>query len=348
MALLDFGGVQENVVTRAEFPLEKALEVMKNETIAILGYGVQGPGQALNLRDNGFNVIVGQRKNSPSWTKAIADGWVPGKDLFDLDEACKRGTYLQFLLSDGGQIDGWPILKKHLTTGKTLGFSHGFGVTFNDQTGIVPPADVDVVLVAPKGSGTSLRRLFQQGKGLNSSYAIYQDATGKAYDRVVSFGVGVGSGYLFETDFKREVYSDLTGERGVLMGAIAGIFEAQYAVLREKGHTPSEAFNETVEELTQSLMPLVAENGMDWMYANCSVTAQRGALDWRHKFREATRPVFEELYQSVRDGKEAAIAIEAARRPDYRESLATELAEIRESELWRTGKTVRGLRPENS
>lgn len=348
MALLDFGGVQENVVTRAEFPLDKALEVMKNEVIAVLGYGVQGPGQALNLRDNGFNVIVGQRKNSPSWNKAVNDGWVPGKDLFDIDEACHRGTYLQYLLSDGGQIDGWATLSKHLSAGKTLGFSHGFGITFNDQTGIVPPNDVDVVLVAPKGSGTSLRRLFQQGKGLNSSYAIYQNASGKAYDRVIAYGVGVGSGYLFETDFKREVYSDLTGERGVLMGAIAGIFEAQYEVLREKGHTPSEAFNETVEELTQSLMPLVAENGMDWMYANCSVTAQRGALDWRHKFREATRPVFENLYESVREGKEAAIAIEAARRPDYRESLAKELAEIRESELWRTGKTVRGLRPENA
>lgn len=348
MALLNFGGVEENVVTRAEFPLEKALEVLKNETIAILGYGVQGPGQALNLRDNGFNVIVGQRKESASWTKAIADGWVPGKDLFDIEEACKRATFIQFLLSDGGQIDGWATVKKHLSAEKTLGFSHGFGITFNDQTGIVPPADVDVVLVAPKGSGTSLRRLFQQGKGLNSSYAIYKDATGKAYDKVIAYGVGVGSGYLFETDFKREVYSDLTGERGVLMGAIAGIFEAQYAVLRENGHTPSEAFNETVEELTQSLMPLVAENGMDWMYANTSVTAQRGALDWRHKFREATRPVFEDLYQSVKEGKEAAIAIDAARRPDYRESLAKELEEIRESELWRTGKTVRGLRPENA
>ncbi|WP_320052754.1 ketol-acid reductoisomerase [uncultured Acetobacteroides sp.] len=348
MALLNFGGVEENVVTRAEFPLEKALDVLKNETIAVLGYGVQGPGQALNLRDNGFNVIVGQRKESGSWTKAVADGWVPGKNLFDIDEACKRATFIQFLLSDGGQIDGWPTVKKHLTAGKTLGFSHGFGITFNDQTGIVPPADVDVVLVAPKGSGTSLRRLFQQGKGLNSSYAIYQNATGKAYDKVIAYGVGVGSGYLFETDFRREVYSDLTGERGVLMGAIAGIIEAQYSVLRAKGHTPSEAFNETVEELSQSLMPLIGENGMDWMYANCSVTAQRGALDWRHKFREATLPVFEDLYQSVKDGKEATIAIEAGRRPDYRESLAKELKEIRESELWQAGKTVRGLRPENS
>ncbi|MBT6439901.1 MAG: ketol-acid reductoisomerase [Flavobacteriales bacterium] len=348
MAELKFGTEKENVVTREEFPLEKALETLKEETIAILGYGVQGPGQSLNLRDNGFNVIVGQRKNSSSWDKALADGWVPGVNLFELEEAAQRGTILQYLLSDAGQIDQWEMVKSNLTPGKALYFSHGFGVTYSEQTGIVPPKDVDVILVAPKGSGTSLRRMFVAGKGLNSSYAIYQDATGKAFERVTSLGIGVGSGYLFETDFKKEVYSDLTGERGILMGALAGLFEAQFNVLRKNGHSPSEAFNETVEELTQSLMPLVAENGMDWMYANTSTTAQRGALDWRHKFREATAPVFEELYDSVASGKEAAIVIEANRQGDYREKLNEELAEIHNSELWQAGQQVRKLRPENN
>lgn len=346
MAKLNFGGTLENVVTREEFPLEKAREVLKNETIAVLGYGVQGPGQSLNLKDNGFNVIVGQRKGGKSWDKAVADGWVEGKDLFDLETACEKATILQYLLSDAGQIAAWETVKKHLTPGKTLYFSHGFGVTFHEQTGIVPPKDVDVILVAPKGSGTSLRRLFVQGKGINSSYAIFQDATGKAKEKVLALGIGVGSGYLFETDFEKEVYSDLTGERGILMGALAGLFEAQYNVLRKHGHSPSEAFNETVEELTQSLMPLVAENGMDWMYANTSVTAQRGALDWRHKFREATTPVFEDLYNSVASGKEAAIVIEQGSKADYREKLEAELKEIRESELWEAGKTVRQLRPQ--
>ena len=348
MAKLNFGGVEENVTTREEFPLSKAVETLKNETIAVLGYGVQGPGQSLNLRDNGFNVIVGQRKNSQSWDKALEDGWVPGENLFELEEAAQRGTILQYLLSDAGQIAQWEMVKKHLTPGKALYFSHGFGVTYADQTGIVPPQGVDVILVAPKGSGTSLRRLFVEGKGLNSSYAIYQDATGRAFERVVSLGIGVGSGYLFETDFKKEVFSDLTGERGILMGALAGLFEAQFNVLRKNGHSPSEAFNETVEELTQSLMPLVAENGMDWMYANTSTTAQRGALDWRHKFREATSPVFEELYNSVASGKEAAVVIEANRQEDYREKLNEELAEIRNSELWQAGQQVRKLRPENN
>ena len=299
MAKINFGGVEENVVTREEYPLAKALETLKNETIAVIGYGVQGPGQSLNLKDNGFNVIVGQRKGTKSWDKAVADGWVPGETLFEIEEAADRGTIIEYLLSDAGQIAVWPKIKKYLTPGKALYFSHGFGITYKERTGIIPPADIDVILVAPKGSGTSLRRMFLQGRGLNSSYAIFQDATGKAWDRVISLGIGVGSGYLFETTFKREVYSDLTGERGTLMGAIQGIFAAQYDTLRANGHTPSEAFNETVEELTQSLMPLIGENGMDWMYANCSTTAQRGALDWWKKFRDATRPVFDELYREV-------------------------------------------------
>ncbi|GHV66003.1 ketol-acid reductoisomerase [Bacteroidia bacterium] len=348
MATMKFGQTDEQVVTREEFPLAKAVETLKSETIAVIGYGVQGPGQSLNLRDNGFNVIVGQRKNSDSWNKAIADGWVPGKTLFEIEEAAQKGTIIQYLLSDAGQITLWPTIKKHLTPGKALYFSHGFGITYKERTGIVPPADVDVILVAPKGSGTSLRRMFLQGRGLNSSYAIFQDATGNAFNRVVALGIGVGSGYLFETTFKREVYSDLTGERGTLMGAIQGIFAAQYDTLRANGHTPSEAFNETVEELTQSLMPLVAEKGMDWMYANCSTTAQRGALDWWKRFRDATRPVFEELYASVASGQEAQRSIDSNSKPDYRENLNNELKEMRESELWEVGTVVRKLRPENN
>jgi ketol-acid reductoisomerase len=346
MATLNFGGVQEKVVTRDEFPLGKAREVLKDETIAVIGYGVQGPGQALNLRDNGFNVIIGQRQDSKTWDKAIDDGWVPGETLFPIEEAARQGTIIQYLLSDAAQIAVWPALKPHLTAGKALYFSHGFGITYKERTGIVPPADVDVILVAPKGSGTSLRRLFLEGKGLNSSYAVFQDATGRAYERAVALGIGVGSGYLFETTFKDEVYSDLTGERGSLMGAIQGLFAAQYDCLRRRGHSPSEAFNETVEELTQSLMPLVAENGMDWMYANCSTTAQRGALDWWKKFRDAVAPVFEELYDSVASGEEAQRSIDSNSQPDYRSKLEEELRQLRESEMWQAGRTVRSLRPE--
>lgn len=347
MAKINFGGVNEEVVTREEYPMERVLETLKNETIAIIGYGVQGPAQALNLRDNGFNVIVGQRKGV-TWDKAVSHGWVPGETLFEIEEAVKLGTVIELLLSDAGQISLWPLIKPYLTKGKTLYFSHGFGITFKEQTGIVPPPDIDVVLAAPKGSGTSVRRMFLQGKGINSSFAVFQNATGRAREKAIALGIGLGSGYLFETDFKKEVHSDLTGERGTLMGAIAGIFEAQYEVLRTKGHSPSEAFNETVEELTQSLMPLVAENGMDWMYANCSTTAQRGALDWKKKFKAATLPVFKELYESVASGKEAKRTIEACSKPDYRQKLDEELKELRNSELWQAGAAVRKLRPEKA
>ena len=347
MAQINFGGVIEEVATREEFPLAKAREVLKDETIAVTGYGIQGPGQACNLRDNGFRVIVGQRPGK-TYEKAVADGWVPGETLFSIEEAAERGTIVCMLLSDAAQIDQWPNIKKHLKAGDALYFSHGFAITYKERTGIIPPADIDVIMVAPKGSGTSLRTLFLEGRGLNSSYAVYQDATGRAEERTLALGIGVGSGYLFKTDFKREVYSDLTGERGALMGAVQGLFLAQYETLREHGHSPSEAFNETVEEFTQSLLPMVGKNGMDWMYANCSTTAQRGALDWMGPFHDAIKPVMERLYQSVASGHEAQISIDSNSKADYREKLNEELRQMRESEMWRTGAVVRKLRPENN
>ena len=346
MAVMNFGGVQENVITRDEFTLEKAREVLKDETIAVIGYGVQGPGQSLNLRDNGFNVIVGQRAGK-TFEKAVSDGWVPGQTLFSIEEACEKASIIMCLLSDAAVMSVWPKIKQYLTPGKALYFSHGFAITWNDRTGCVPPSDIDVIMVAPKGSGTSLRTMFLEGRGLNSSYAIYQDYTGKAFDRTIALGIGIGSGYLFETTFQREATSDLTGERGSLMGAIQGLLPAQYEVLRENGHTPSEAFNETVEELTQSLMPLFAAKGMDWMYANCSTTAQRGALDWMGPFHDAIKPVMQKLYNSVKCGNEAQISIDANSKPDYRVGLEAELKALRESEMWQTAVTVRQLRPEN-
>ena len=347
MAAIDFGGVVENVVTSEEFSLEKARKILESETVAVLGYGVQGPGQACNLRDNGIRVIVGQRKESPTWDLAIRDGFVPGETLFPLEEAARKGTIIEFLVSDAGQVAVWPGIKKCLEPGNALCFSHGFAITYKDQTHVEPPEDIDVILVAPKGSGRTVRTNFLQGSGINSSYAIFQDYTGRAEERTLALGVGIGSGYLFPTTFEKEVFSDLTGERGVLMGCLAGTMEAQYNLLRKHGHSPSEAFNETVEELTQSLIRLVAENGMDWMFGNCSTTAQRGALDWSPRFRDAVAPVFDELYESVKSGKETAIVLDANSRPDYRVNLEKELQAIRESEMWKAGAAVRALRPEN-
>ena len=346
MAKIDFGGVMEDVVTSEEFSIEKARQILKDEIVAVLGYGVQGPGQALNMRDNGIPVIVGQREGGASWQRALDDGFEPGKTLFSVEEAAERGSIIQYLLSDAGQVAAWPRIKPCLREGDALYFSHGFSVVYKDQTGIVPPENVDVILVAPKGSGRTVRTNFLEGSGINSSYAVFQDYTGRAEERTIAVGIGIGSGYLFPTTFEKEVHSDLVGERGVLMGCLAGVMEAQYNLLRKHGHSPSEAFNETVEELTQSLIRLVAENGMDWMYANCSTTAQRGALDWRHRFRDIVAPLFEELYESVVSGKETQIVIEANSAPDYRERLKKELDEIKDSEMWKAGAAVRSLRPE--
>jgi ketol-acid reductoisomerase len=347
MAKIDFGGVVENIVTREEFPLSKAREILKNEVVAVIGYGVQGPAQAMNMKDNGINVIVGQAPEfKADWDKALKDGFVPGTSLFPVEEAAKKGTIIQYLVSDAAQRILWPALKPCLQKGNALYFSHGFSITYKEHTGVIPPADIDVILCAPKGSGTSVRRNFLAGAGINSSYSVFQDFTGHAEERTIALGIAIGSGYLFPTTFEKEVYSDLTGERGVLMGALAGIMDAQYQVLRENGHTPSEAFNETVEELTQSLIRLVDEKGMDWMYANCSATAQRGALDWRPQFRDAVLPVFKKLYKRVKSGEECKRVLKSTGAPNYKEMLNAELKELGNSELWRAGAAVRNLRPE--
>ncbi len=346
MKTVTVGGQTERVIERKDYPPARVRKILKDETIAVLGYGVQGRGQSLNMRDNGLRVIVGVRKGGPSWALARKDGWKPGKTLFDIETAAEKGTVLQYLLSDAGQKATWPRIQSRLGPGDALYFSHGFSIVFRDQTGVVPPPYVDVIMVAPKGSGTTVRRHFLEGRGINASYAVFQDFTGHARQRVHALGIAIGSGHLFKTTFEEEVYSDLTGERGVLMGAIYGLWLAQYEVLRKRGHSPLEAFNETVEEATQSLYPLIGERGMDWMYANCSSTAQRGALDWFKAFRDASKPVFERLYRSVASGKETARVLSANSRPNYRTQLDAELKKVRDSEMWRAGAIVRSLRPE--
>jgi ketol-acid reductoisomerase len=348
MARMNFGGVVEEVITREEFPLSVAKEKLKSEVVGILGYGPQGHGQSLNMRDNGIPVIVGQRKGGKGWEEAVRDGWVEGKNLFsNIEDVIDRSTVIQYLLSDAGQKEQWPLVKKHLKPGQALLFSHGFSIVFKEQTGVIPPAEVDVILVAPKGSGRTVRTNYLAGSGINASFAVYQDATGRAKERVIALGIAIGSGYLFPTTFEREVYSDLTGERGVLMGAIAGLMKAQYDTLRAMGHSPSEAFNETVEEATQSLYPLVGNHGMDWMFGACSTTAQRGALDWSRRFEAATKPLFELLYRDVQQGVETKRVLDTCSARDYREKLQVELDEWKNSEMWQAGAMVRSLRPEN-
>jgi len=345
MKTIEVGGVVEKIIERSDWPVEKQRAVLGEEVTAVLGYGPQGRGQSLNLRDQGFNVLVGVRPG-PSKERALADGWEEGENLIAIEDAAEQGTIVQYLLSDAAQIAMWPEIRRRLRPGECLYFSHGFGIVFREDTGIVPPPDVDVVMVAPKGSGLTVRTHFLDGRGINASYAVWQDATGRARDRALATAFGIGSGHVFETTFEKEVYSDLCGERSVLMGLIQGAFKAQYDVLRAHGHSPSEAYNETVEEALQSLYPLVGENGMDWMYSNCSTTAQRGALDWAPRFEAVLKPVIEECYQRVVAGDEARTVIRANSDPNYRARLGRELAAMDAQELWRAARVLRDFRPE--
>src|SRR4030066_2561394 len=185
MVKLDFGGVKEDVITRKEFTVEQAQKILKDEVIVSLGYGIQGRAQSLNMRDNGVKVIIGQENtgvHKAYYDLAVQDGWVPGKTLFSMEEAAKRGTIKMFLLTDAGQRETWPLVKASLKEGDALYFSHGFSIVYRSITGVAPPKNIDVILVAPKGSGTSVRRNFIAGSGINSSFAVHQDPTGQARD----------------------------------------------------------------------------------------------------------------------------------------------------------------------
>lgn len=344
VSTISINGIKEDIIERSDYPISKCQDILKNKKVSILGYGPQGRGQSLNLKDNNIDVCLGLRKGS-SWDKALEDGWEEGKDLFEMEEACEKGNVIQYLLSDVGQIKQWDKVKPYLKENDTLYFSHGFGITYSKKTNIIPPENVDVVLVAPKGAGNTVRNHFVNGGGINASYAIHQDYSGKAKDNTLALAFAIGCGHAFETTFEKEVYSDLTGERCVLMGLIQGAFLAQYKVLRENGHSPSEAYNETVEEALESLFPLISEKGMDWLYSNCSTTAQRGALDWAPKFERVLKPVIEDCYSSVICGIEADIVINSNSTNDYRDKLNKELKEIDSQELWQTAKVLRSLRP---
>ena len=333
----------ESIVEKNDYPLIKCKQILENKRIGVLGYGPQAKSQSLNLRDNGFDVIVGTRRGNND-TKALNDGWTQNESLFSIEETVEQSDIIMCLLSDVGQMMQWPNIQPLLRENQTLYFSHGFGIVYNDRTNIVPPENVDVVMVAPKGAGISVREKFTKGEGINVSYAIHQDYSGEAVDTTLALAFGIGCGHAFKTTFENEVYSDLVGERSVLMGMIQGAFSAQYKVLREHGHSPSEAYNETVEEALVSLYPLISENGMDWLYANCSTTAQRGALDWAPKFEEAIKPVIEECYQSVKDGVETQNVIDANSNEDYRKKLNLELEDLSNTELWKVAKILRKLR----
>lgn len=346
---INFGGVLEDVVTREEVPLEKARDILKDETIAVVGYGVQGPAQSMNMKDNGFNVIVGQDpKFEKDWNKALADGWVPGQTLFPVEEAVQKGTIIQYLVSDAAQKMIWPThVKPNLKAGDALYFSHGFSIVYKDQTGVIPPGGIDVIMVAPKGAGSSVRANFLAGSGINSSYAVFQDSTGRALERTLAVGIGVGSGFLFPTTFQNEVYSDLTGERAILLGELWGIAEASYYALLKEGLNPETAFIGSSEQLTQVILPLIGAKGANAIYEQARIAEELGTVKvYQDAARTAVKPVMDVLYKSVAAGDETATVLRKNSRKDYDTQLATELAALDGAEMWKVGADVRANMPE--
>jgi ketol-acid reductoisomerase len=339
---IKIGNFKELVSTKKLFTIDKSKNILKNEVSSFIGYGPQGRSQSLNMRDQGYNAIIGVRKG-PSWDKALNDGWIENKNLFNIEEACHNGTIIHYLLSDAGQSKVFPKIKNYLTKNKSLYFSHGFGMIYNKHTNINPPKDIDIFLVAPKGPGIEVRNHFINNNPINASWAVYQDFSGNATEKCLAVGFAIGCENLFKTTFEKEVFSDLTGERTVLMGLLQGAFKAQYEVLRENGHSPIEAYNETIEEGLKYLYPLVLDNGMDWMFENCSTTAQRGAIDWSENYYKVLKPEINKCYESVKSGKEAQISIESNNDINYRKNLQKELDEIKDQEMWKVQKLLKNL-----
>lgn len=245
------------------------LDVMKNETIAVIGYGSQGHAQAQNMRDSGFQVIIGQRAGA-SAEQAKKDGF----EVMDAVEAAKKATIIQVLAPDTVQKKLYKEIEPHLTAGKALVFSHGFNIHYDE---IVPSKDIDVYMVAPKGPGHLVRRVYTEGGGVPCLIAVHQDASGKAHDRALAHAAGVGGGRagILETTFAEETETDLFGEQAVLCGGISHLVQSGFETLVEAGYDPDIAYFECLHE-TKLIVDLIYEGGLAKMRHSISDTAEYG------------------------------------------------------------------------
>ncbi len=246
---------------------------LKGKTIAVFGYGSQGHAQAQNLRDSGYDVIIGLDPARGSAQVAKADGMT----VLAPADAAKRADYIQILTPDETQADFYASqIKPHLTKGKILGFSHGFSIHFK---AIEPPKDVDVVMIAPKGPGHLVRRVYAQGGGVPALLAIHQDASGRAHEYALCYGHGIGStrAGVLQTTFKEETESDLFGEQSVLCGGLTSLMQAGFETLVEAGYAPEIAYFECVHEM-KLIVDLIYEGGFSRMRYSISNTAEYGDL----------------------------------------------------------------------
>jgi ketol-acid reductoisomerase len=279
---------------------------LKNKTIAILGYGSQGHAQAQNLRDSGYDVIVGLDPQRPSAQQAQADGMT----VLPPAEAARRAEWIQILTPDETQGELYEsTIRPHLSAGKILGVSHGFSIHFKT---IAPPKDVDVVMIAPKSPGHLLRRVYAEGRGVPSLIAIHQDASGRAHEYALCYAHGIGStrAGVLQTTFKEETESDLFGEQAVLCGGLTSLIKKGFETLVEAGYQPEVAYFECLHEM-KLIVDLIYEGGLSRMRYSISNTAEYGDLTRGNRVvGDETRAAMKETLARIQDGSFAKEWIE--------------------------------------
>jgi ketol-acid reductoisomerase len=275
------------------------LGLLKGKPIAIIGYGVQGRAQALNLRDSSLEVIVAELKGVPNYEKAVQDGFKP----VSAADAAEKARLVQMLVQDHVQP---PVYRQeiapHLTSGKALVFSHGFNIHFNQ---IVPPAEVDVFMVAPKGPGALVRTVYEQGGGVPALVAVHQDSTGKAKELALAYAKGIGAtrAGVLETTFKEETETDLFGEQTVLCGGVSELIRAGFDVLVEAGYQPELAYYEVLHEL-KLIVDLIHVEGIVGMRRRVSNTAAYGDMTrGRRVITEKTRQAMRDILREIQTGQ---------------------------------------------
>ena len=314
------------------------LSLLKGKTVAIIGYGSQGHAHALNLHESGINVVVGLYKGSKSWEKAEK----AGLKVATVDEAARVADFIMILLPDEKQAD---IYKKqiapNLTAGKTLAFAHGFNIHFAQ---IVPPSDVDVVMIAPKGPGHTVRSEYVEGKGVPCLVAVHQNATGKAMETALAYAAGIGGARagVLETTFRQETETDLFGEQAVLCGGVTALMQAGFETLVEAGYDPQNAYFECIHEM-KLIVDLIYQGGFSKMRYSISDTAEFGDYEiGKRIITEETKKEMKKVLSEIQDGTFAGKWITENKAAGRAHFLATRKVKA-EHQLEKVGKELRKM-----
>jgi ketol-acid reductoisomerase len=291
------------------------LSLLKGKKVAVIGYGSQGHAHALNLMDSGIDVTVGLYEGSKSWSKAEQDGL----KVASAQQAARDADVIMILIPDEKQAELYTnSIEKELKPGKALAFAHGFNIHFNQ---IKPPADVDVIMIAPKGPGHTVRSQYKEGRGVPCLIAVYQDATGKAKDIALAWAAGIGGARagILETTFKEETETDLFGEQAVLCGGVTALMKCGFETLVEAGYQPESAYFECIHEM-KLIIDLINSGGLSFMRYSISDTAEFGDyMTGKRIITEETKKEMKKILAEIQDGTFAQkwIAENKANRPHF-------------------------------